>query len=74
MAVFSSNTFPVSSYLSPNIDFINLHLPNCQCLRPFPKAKKVVAAPLSHWLRLVVEHNEDFAPPTKQEYLVKYLR
>jgi hypothetical protein len=53
------------------VDFIKLHLPNCQCSHPFPKVKKAIASALSHWLRLVVEHNGPFVQPTKQEHLVK---
>jgi site-specific recombinase XerD len=51
-------------------DFINFHLPNCQCMNHFVSNKKVCAAALSHWLREVVKPNAITPPLSKQDKLI----
>ena len=38
-------------------NFINLHLPKCQCSKTFTRHKNICSAALSHWLRQVMEIN-----------------
>ena len=50
--------------------FIDLHLPNCQCPEGFSSHKKTHAAALSHWLREVVQCDEASADLSEQDKLV----
>lgn len=51
-------------------DFIDVHLPNCQCINHFVSNKKVCAAALSHWLREVVQPNSIMPLLSDQDKLV----
>jgi site-specific recombinase XerD len=52
-------------------NFVNLHLPNCQCFKVFPKSKNNCSAALSHWLRQVTEVNDTEVNLSENDKLVQ---
>jgi site-specific recombinase XerD len=51
-------------------NFIELHLPNCQCLKALPRNKKSCAAALSLWLREIVPSASESADFSEHDKLV----
>lgn len=51
-------------------NFIDLHLPNCQCPKAFPRSKKVCGAALSHWFREVLQFDSTTVDLSDQDKLV----
>lgn len=61
---------PIKVTMIDKVNFVDSHLPNCQCSKAFPRTKNVCAAALSHWIRQVAQINDAEVTLSKDDKLI----